>query len=259
MNHNLIVLDPAHGGPETGATLSGDVAEKDVTLAIAGHLRSALASAGFTVVTTRDADPPDPLPTDNRAELANRTHAVACIVVHATATGSGVHLYTSTLQPSEPAPVTDDQTPPPFTPVAWDSAQAASVEQSQRMANELRSALVSGGLPVVLSKAPLRPLDNLMCPAVALEIAPLPIPGGDITPPTDANYQQHIAATVATALRSWKTHADPLASATAADWDKALAPSASQALAVPQRAASAARSQPRPTAAPAPPAQKGAP
>ena len=71
MNHNLVVLDPAHGGPETGATLSNNALEKDLTLALARRLRTALTAAGFTVVTTRDADVADALTGQAGAMTAN--------------------------------------------------------------------------------------------------------------------------------------------------------------------------------------------
>jgi N-acetylmuramoyl-L-alanine amidase len=129
MDRNLVVLDPAHGGPDTGATLGDKIFEKDVTLAIAARMRATLTAAGFTVVSTRDADPATPLTGDQRAEIANRAHALGCIVIHATASGSGLHLYTSALQP----PQQDSSANVPFTaraafvPVPWEMAQAGSV------------------------------------------------------------------------------------------------------------------------------------
>ena len=212
MNHNLVVLDPAHGGPDTGGTVGDHVVEKDVTLALAVRLRAALNAAGFTVVSTRDADGPDPLTTDQRAEVANRTHAVACIVLHATAIGSGVHVYTSTLS-SASAQNADGESL--FVPIPWDMAQAASVDQSMRLASDLKAALSGENLPVVLGRAPVRPLDNLMCPAVAIELAPLAVAGVGATPVTDANYQQSVAGTVTAALRTWRGHADSASAAEA--------------------------------------------
>jgi N-acetylmuramoyl-L-alanine amidase len=205
MNHNLIVLDPAHGGPDPGATLGDNVLEKDVTLAFAIKLRAALAAANFTVATTRDADISDPLTTDARAETANRTHAVACIVLHATATGSGVHLYTSGLQPSAPDA---DSLGAPFAPILWDEAQAGFVTQSRRLATDLNTALAKDTVPVLTGQAPLRPLDNLMCPSVAIEIAPLQVSGGDATAVTSADYQQRIITTLVATLQAWRAHAD---------------------------------------------------
>jgi N-acetylmuramoyl-L-alanine amidase len=205
MNHNLILLDPAHGGPDNGATLDHQALEKDVTLALAAKLRATLTAAGFTVLSTRDADPPDLLSPDQRAETANRAHAVACIVLHATSTGAGVHLYTSTLAADDP----DSSATQSFTPVPWETAQATFVTQSQRLMADLNSALGQSNLPALTGKAPLRPLDNVMCPAVAVEIAPLANSGSDSTPVTDGSYQQRVANALTAALSLWRTHADP--------------------------------------------------
>jgi N-acetylmuramoyl-L-alanine amidase len=101
MNHALIVLDPAHGGPDAGGRLGDRLVEKDFTLAFAMRLRAALQTAGFTVITLRDSDPTAAFPTDQRAEIANRSHALACLVLHATAVGSGVHVYASALHPAD--------------------------------------------------------------------------------------------------------------------------------------------------------------
>lgn len=206
MNRNLVVLDPAHGGTETGATLGDHVLEKDVTLAMALKLRAALTAAGFTVIATRDADAGDPLTTDQRAEIANRTHALACLVLHATATGSGVHVYTSTLQSSD-AP--GAASPSGYVPIPWDLAQAGFADQSQRLASGLTNALGTASLPTVAGRAPVLPLDNLMCPAVAVELAPLVTAGADTTPVTDADYQQRVVASMATALKSWRDENAP--------------------------------------------------
>jgi N-acetylmuramoyl-L-alanine amidase len=206
MNLNLVVLDPAHGGQDNGAVLGSNVLEKDITLAVAARLRAALTAAGFTVLGTRDANPADPLAplsTDQRAEIANHAHAMACIVLHATNSGSGVHVYTSTLSPS----ASGDEASSGFAPVPWEMAQAGSIDQSNQLAEDLRSALAGGNLPVAVGKAPVRPLDNLMCPAVAVEVAPLSAAGSDATPVTDGDYQQRVAGALAAALQSWRTQA----------------------------------------------------
>jgi N-acetylmuramoyl-L-alanine amidase len=238
MNLNLVVLDPAHGGPDAGAILGSNVLEKDITMAMAVRLRAALGAAGFTVVATRDANSSDPLTqlsTDQRAATANRAHAVACIVLHATNTGSGVHIYTSALPPSEPAEEDAGGFPPPFAPVPWEMAQSESVQQSVRLADDLRAALAAGNLPVTVGKASLRPLDSLMCPAVAVELAPLAIAGSGSTPVTDADYQQRVAGALAAALQAWRAHAVPPAPpAVAADSAKQAMPPAPAGARVPQ-------------------------
>jgi N-acetylmuramoyl-L-alanine amidase len=208
MNHNVVVLDPAHGGADSGAKLGDQLLEKDVTLALAARLRTTLTAAGFTVVSTREADSFNPPTNDQRAETANRARTVACLVIHATGTGSGIHLYASTLDPKNPPAAGDD-----FEATPWDSAQAESVTQSLHLESDLNAALGTANLPVVMGRAAVKPLDNLTCPAVAVEVAPLGVAGGDATAVTDANYQQRVAEALTRALQSWRTHADPPATA----------------------------------------------
>lgn len=51
-----VVLDPGHGGDETGAVGPGGLTEKALNLAVAGHAKAALERAGVSVVLTRTAD-----------------------------------------------------------------------------------------------------------------------------------------------------------------------------------------------------------
>ena len=193
----VIFLDPAHGGPDPGAHLPNNLLEKDLTLAFATRLRAQLASQGFTLLSTRDADPAVPFPTDQRAEIANHAHPAACLVLHATSSGSGIHVITSSLAPAQP----DD----PHATIPWNTAQSASIPQSLALANEIGLALQHAKLPVILSRAAIRPLDNLTCPAVALEIAPLTPPGSEPTPATDSAYQQNFAQAISAALTAWRS------------------------------------------------------
>jgi N-acetylmuramoyl-L-alanine amidase len=195
----VILLDPAHGGPDPGAHLADGAVEKDLTLAFANRLRTLLTANGFTLISTRDSDPAVPFPTDQRAEIANHARPAACLILHATASGSGVHIVTSAL-----APPADDISP--HAPIPWNTAQAASIPQSLTLANDIAIALLHARLPSTLSRASVRPLDNLLCPAVILEIAPLTSADSDPTPVTDANYQQRIAQAISSALASWRTH-----------------------------------------------------
>ena len=207
LNHTLVFLDPAHGGDDAGAhlpTRSGEpLLEKDLTLALANRIRFQLSSLGVTVLATREADPattttpaPAPPDPDQRAGLANHVRPFACIVLHATGSGSGVHLVTSALPP----PTSYD----PNILIPWNSAQAAFLAQSDRLAAELSTAIARIGVPVHTSHATIRPLDSLTCPAVLIELAPLPS-----ATPADSGYQARVAQAVATALLFWRGHAEP--------------------------------------------------
>jgi N-acetylmuramoyl-L-alanine amidase len=218
MNKNVIVVDAAHGGADAGATLGDKVQEKDVTLALAARLRAVLTAAGFTVVATRDADSANPPTSDQRAETANRVHAVACLVIHATGSGTGVHVYTSALQPAEVEDASGDgaaigDSASGLAPVPWDTAQAGWVERSLRLAGDLYAAMSKAGLPAMVGRAYVKPLDNMTCPAVAVEIAPL-LASGESTAVTDADYQQRVAEAAAAVMKAWRAHVDAPAAAT---------------------------------------------
>jgi N-acetylmuramoyl-L-alanine amidase len=196
---NLVVIDPAHGGTDTGAHLPDGVLEKSVTLAFAQKLRPALAAQGFTVISTRDSDPPDSLPTDQRAGTANHARPLACLMLHATASGSGIHIASS-------SPSFDDATP---RVLRWSEAQTGVSAMSLRLANEIGLALSNAHLPVILLRTSVSPIDSLTCPAIILEIAPLIPSGGTRSPVTNGAYQQHVAEAVATGLASFRTHNAP--------------------------------------------------
>ncbi|MGB0124330.1 MAG: N-acetylmuramoyl-L-alanine amidase [Silvibacterium sp.] len=188
----LVLLDAAHGGSDTGARLTPTLLEKDVTLDLSDRLRSMLSARGIGVATTRDSDAT--LPAVNRAEIANRTPFAACILIHATATGSGVHLYTSSLAPAALVE---------FMP--WQTAQSAYVTQSLKLSSDIDSALAHAEIPVTLGRTSLQPMDSFACPAVAVEIAPLQ--GGASTrayPVSDETYQRTILDALSAAIDEWR-------------------------------------------------------
>jgi N-acetylmuramoyl-L-alanine amidase len=187
----LIVLDAAHGGRDMGAHLAEHLDEKDLVLALAIRLRSMLSARGVPVITTRESDMT--LPPANRAALANAHKAAACLILHASDSGSGIHLFTSSLPPARPA-----------TFLPWDQAQAAYLQQSLRWAAEINSAMTHAGVPVTLGRTAMQPLDNMTCPAAAVEIAPLTKDGAITAPLTDADYQSRILAGLAAAIESWR-------------------------------------------------------
>ena len=79
----IIVVDPGHGGRDTGgaAGLRPDVYEKNITLAIGLRLRDVLTRNGATVVMTRTDDSFPAL--ESRPQLADSRHADYFISIHA--------------------------------------------------------------------------------------------------------------------------------------------------------------------------------
>jgi N-acetylmuramoyl-L-alanine amidase len=193
----VVVLDAAHGGDDTGGRIADPDGktqpEKAATLAFSVRLRSLLAARGIPVVTTRESDAAIDL--NRRAEIANRVAAQACLSLHATQAGSGIHLYVSSLAPTAPVR---------FAP--WKTAQAAWVVRSLALAGVLNSALLHAGFNVTLGRIALPAVDSMTCPAVAVEIAPqaaaaaLSPAGAD-----DAGYQASVAEALAAALLEWRS------------------------------------------------------
>ena len=190
----VVVLDAAHGGDDPGGKLDTQ-AEKAYTLSLSVKLRSLLNARGIQVVTTRESD--TNVDTNRRAEIANHANAQACLTLHASDTGSGVHLFASSLAPAEPTRF-----------AAWKTAQAAFVTRSLALAGVLNSALLHAGFSVSLGRTDLPTLDSMTCPAVAVEIAPERGPGQKINATLDdPAYQASVAEALAAALLEWRTDA----------------------------------------------------
>lgn len=203
LNRNVIVLDPAHGGTDSGARIGDTTLEKNVTLALAFKLRALLVARGFDVVLTRDSDlatepnsPSTPLTLDDRAGIANHARAAACLLLHATGRGQGVHLYSSEL----------DAAPGESTAMPWLTAQAAWVPASQALEQQIGAALGRSQIPLLSSTASVRPVDSLTCPALVVELAP---DGDDPNSVNDQEYLERVAAAIAGALVFWKDAVQP--------------------------------------------------
>jgi N-acetylmuramoyl-L-alanine amidase len=180
------IVDASHGGDDHGETLSTTLLEKDVTVVLARSLRQELESRGITTLVLRDSDAN--LSLDQRAIFANADHAAIYIALHASSSGHGVRIYTSLLPYAE-----DDRGP--FK--SWTTSQHSSLPLSQSAASAVAAELQKRQIPVRALIAPLRPLNNMTGPALAVEIAPQ---GSDISQLTAPDYQQLVTSAVATAI-----------------------------------------------------------
>jgi len=180
------IVDASHGGDDHGETLSTTLLEKDVTVALARSLRQELESRGITTLVLRDSDAN--LSVDQRAVFANADHAAIYIALHAASSGHGVRVYTSML------PIGDNDRGP-FR--SWSTAQHSSLQLSQSTASLVAGEIQKRQIPVRDLSAPLRPLNNVIGPAIAVEVAPQ---GSDVSQLTAPDYEQLITSAVATAI-----------------------------------------------------------
>jgi N-acetylmuramoyl-L-alanine amidase len=157
----FVMIDPSHGGEDRGASFGGRLVEKDITLALAKELRRELEERGIAARLLRDSDTDVSL--ERRAEITNEQHASIYIALHAGRPGKGVRVYAPLLPNPEPA---DGRF------LLWESAQQAALDRSNAAALAVTKELRKRGLTVASLGMPLRPLNNIAGPAIAVELAP---------------------------------------------------------------------------------------
>ena len=181
------MIDPSHGGGDKGASLGGKLMEKDITLRLARELRKELEDHGIATRLLRDAD--FDLSLERRAEITNEQHAGLYVALHASRPGRGVRVYAAFL--------TDPQQPLAGRFLPWESAQSASLGRSQIAAQAVAAELRKRGLAVSSLAMPVRPLNNLASPAIAVELAP---ESDDAQSLEILKRQNSVAAAVAAAI-----------------------------------------------------------
>ena len=187
--HRMVaVVDAAHGGDERGAALTDTLAEKDVTLGFARLLRHELELRGFAVLMSRDTD--NTVSIDQRAGAANAAQAAIYISLHASSQGDRSGVYTALL------PI-EGSSKGAFR--AWNTAQAPVLPASGAVAAAVVTELQKKKFSARAAAAALRPLNNLLMPAIAVELAP---GSNGIADLISATYQQQAASAIADAVVS---------------------------------------------------------
>ena len=180
------MIDPSHGGYDTGADFGGKLLEKDITLKLARELRKELDERGIASRMLRDSDVDVPL--ERRAEITNEQRAGIYVALHAGRPGRGVRVYMPLL-------VNTEQPIGRFLP--WDSAQAPALDRSKSVAQAIAGELRKKDLTVTTLGSSIRPLNNIITPAVAIELAP---EGTDMQSLESAKRNSAVAAAIASAI-----------------------------------------------------------
>jgi N-acetylmuramoyl-L-alanine amidase len=147
-----VVVDPGHGGHDTGTVGADGTREKDVALAVAKKLRTVLTEQGLEVVLTRETDRFVRL--EERARLANVARGDLFISIHCNSLPQrhirGIETYTLNLASDRYAirlaareNATSEKGMSDLQFLLADLATRANTEESVRLATQVQSGLVS--------------------------------------------------------------------------------------------------------------------
>ena len=186
-----IVIDPGHGGMESGAKGKFGNLEKDITLAISLKLKALIErNLGLAVVLTRDRDVD--VTNENRAAVANNHKAGLFISIHANgavqrkAGGSETFFLSLNATDEETRRLAylennsselqtriDPSTEDDLMMILWDMAQTAYIKQSSRLAELVQDELdaMLGTRNRGIKQAPFKVLTGVACPAILVEAA----------------------------------------------------------------------------------------
>lgn len=232
---HTVVVDPGHGGAETGAIGPTGTMEKELTLALARSLAARLrAELGLEVVLTRDDDVVVDL--DARAAIANQHRADLFLSIHLNSTvrgkARGAETYFLSLQATDDRAAVlashenltgDGSAPAPGTEhfdlqlMLWDLAQSRHLAASQRFATlvqeELNQALELPDRGV--KQAPFRVLMGAAMPAVLVELGFLSNRDEEQRL-RDPAYREQLVGTLVRAVARYRTEAGGAPSAAGA-------------------------------------------
>jgi len=158
----FVMIDPSHGGADKGAIFGSKLVEKDITLRLAREVRKELEERGIAVRLLRESDIDMSL--DRRAEITNEQRAGIYVALHAGRPGKGVRVYVPVLA--------DAQQPMAGRFLPWEAAQSGALGRSQNVARAISEELKKKSMTVANLGVPLRPLNNITVPAIAVELTP---------------------------------------------------------------------------------------
>lgn len=198
----LVVLDPGHGGSDTGAIGARKVYEKKVVLSISGKVKAHLEAKGVRVKLSRSSD--TTLKLQQRCDYARKVGADLFVSIHADGaadtSASGVETFVMTApgydssnhygQPGDKSPYPGNRFDASSAVLGF-SIQSNLVKSSKRNDRGLRRARF-----FVLKNAP--------CPAALVEC-------GFVTNPTeealmiDVNYREAVARGISNGILGYLT------------------------------------------------------
>ncbi|WP_158090470.1 N-acetylmuramoyl-L-alanine amidase family protein [Desulfurella amilsii] len=210
-----IVLDPGHGGKDSGAVGILGLKEKDVVLSIAQYCAQILREKGFRVVLTRDSDVFIPLA--QRVKIANDAKTNLFVSIHANAStdpsAKGMEVFflnaTSNQKALKIAALENDvplEQMGTINKIIISLINQAKLKESAILAKDVDDSIYSITKPVYpglinrgIDQAPFYVLVGTNCPSILIETLFITNPK-DNEYLKDSNYQQTIAKGIASGL-----------------------------------------------------------
>src|SRR5437899_2814206 len=196
----VVVLDPGHGGQDSGA-MCGGVLEKDLTLDVARRIDRLLDSEGIATLMTRLGDTYVSLA--DRAAFANRIGNCIFVSIHFNEdnkpVASGVETYYASHQIATGSSVAS------WLPFLWRPLSESPNPESQRLAGFIQEALVARTRAIDRGTQPRQffVIANVSSPAALIE-------GGfltnkeDISKLASEDYRDQIAAAIADGILHYR-------------------------------------------------------
>jgi N-acetylmuramoyl-L-alanine amidase len=176
----VIIINPAHGGTDTGARGQDGTAEKDIVLLFARALRGELEREGYRATLTRNDDSNPSY--DDRAAAANGYRDAIFVSLHVSSTGTlgAVRAYYEQLPAVSLADAEAQDENPVGQLTAWNDAQRAYLDASLHLASFIQTQCAQSfpGSPALPQLAAIRDLRSVEAPAVAVELSS--VSGGNV-------------------------------------------------------------------------------
>lgn len=221
----MVVIDPAHGGSDSGARGSSGAVESELVLDFARVLRIALESQGLRVLLTREGNQ-DPS-FDDRSAMVNSLREAVFISLHVSSTGpAGTARAYSLVFPAAASPSALLNADSPRGESAggapapsrnglqqWRRAQFPYLSASRRLAELMQIQLAQKfkGSPETPLAASILQLRSIAAPAVAVEVSSV----AAADPPRFAQMAQPLADAISRAVADYRAALAALPAGTA--------------------------------------------
>jgi N-acetylmuramoyl-L-alanine amidase len=223
-----VIIDPGHGGHDTGTIGADGTKEKDVALAIAKKLRTVLTEQGLEVVLTRETDRFVRL--EERARLANVGRGDLFISVHCNSLPQrhirGIETYTLNLASDRYAirlaareNATSEKGMSDLQFLLADLATRANTEESARLATQVQSGLVSALRSKDAKIRDLGTKEALFYVLLGTKMPAILVETGFLSNPDEEKrlsspgYQEDVARAIASGVQGFLGNRDRLAKA----------------------------------------------